>query len=988
MSVEVAIAASFTAEPVREYVEHWLGRLGLAGTVRFAPYGQVLQQLLDPGSLLNANAAGLDVVLVRARDWSASEAEVPSDADARSWAAELASAIVEHREHARVPLLVIGCPEPGDPSSAREFQAELARRLREARGVEARTDADLLEAYPLSADRIHDAGADALGKIPYTSELYAALATTIVRRLYGAVARRPKAIAVDCDNTLWDGVCGERRPAELELPAHCLELQRFLVAQAEAGILVCLCSKNSPDDVQRVFRERRDDMPLAWDHVVAHRINWEPKSSNITELARELDISRDGFVFIDDNPVERAEVEAGCPDVLVIPAPQSEAQRFLRHLWPLDARATTDEDRSRTEFYRSNAQRAELRDRAETFAGFVRALNVEVDVRPVADDDVERIAQLSRRTTQLNTTGAVYDALAIAAHRDHEERLCLAARVTDRFGSYGIVGACFAHVEGDCLYVDALQLSCRALGRGAEHRFAAHIGRLAVDRGLRRVVFRYVETARNAPARAFLAAIGAPDARREGFECEADRLAALEFEPGHAVAEPPSESSVTRSTGWAMSSRVAVEIASTSYCMRTLRSAVRSARTSQTTGRRDPLSPRDEYEAILTELWAAVLETDEVDVAADVFSTYGATSMHAMRVVAALQRRLGLEVAPEEILAVPTVAQQARVVRDGVGHDVLIPLRRSGEGDPLFLVHPAGGTSFAYLALAKLLEGRPIWGIQDPHILRTHGHHASIHQMSRAYLAAIREVKPRGPYLLGGWSLGGTVAFEMAVRLEAEGEDVRLFLFDPFAPGEKIRSIFMSAYWAAQSRLWALASRFPRLGRIMFRRLRQSEDPWERIGMILLSRADRVQGRAIAQLAFPGAIELDPGCSESEVWHKLFEHATRQAPEKVLPGATAENTFHRLRVMAGHARLETHHATRHRFRGMATLYAAKDSPSVRGWSRLLTGSFSHVPVEAQPQGRLRTPHTAFLHERNLPLFIDDLRRRLGDGPTATRGTTA
>lgn len=991
MSVRVAVCSSFTAEPVGEYIEYWLNRLGVVGEVSFAPYDQVLQQLLDPRSILNTNAAGLNAVFVRAGDVRVDSSTALGDEDARSWAAELASAIVEQCARARVPLLVVVCPEAGRPPAAGAFYEELERRLHGARGVDLRSGADILEMYPLSTDRLFDTRADTLARIPYTNDFYAALATATVRRLYGEVARRPKAIAVDCDNTLWDGVCGERPPADLKFPAQCLQLQRFLVAQAAAGVLVCLCSKNSSSDVERVFRERRDDMPLSWTQIAAHRIDWAPKSKNITELARDLDIARGSFAFIDDNPVECAEVQAACPEVLVIPAPTSDAERFLRHLWPFDVRRTTDADRHRTEFYRSNAERAELEDRTSSFADFIRELNVRVDVRPVGDADVERVVQLTRRTTQFNTTGAILGASAVAEYRDDDGRLCLVAHVSDRFGSYGLVGACFAQIDGERLRVDALQFSCRALGRGAEHRFAARIGEIAVARGLTYVDFRCVRTERNAPARAFLASLGSADASGEMIRCAARALAGLEFDPEGGASERPVVSKVSRSTGWAMDSRTAVEIAFTLYSIRAFRAAVRSGRSGRRSGhapgRGGRLSPRDEYEGILSELWAEVLEVAEVDVAADVFTAYGATSLHAMRVVAALQQRLGVQIAPEELIAVPTIAQQARVVRDGASHDVLVPLRRDGRGAPLFLVHPAGGTSFAYLPLAKMLEGRPVWGIQDPHILRTEGHHGSVHEMKREYVAAIRQVQSRGPYLLGGWSLGGTVAFEMAVQLEAEGEQVRLFLFDPFAPGHGLRPIVMSAYWAAQSRLWALASRMPSLGRLMFRRLRHFGDPWERIGMIMLSRPDRVEGRALARLAFPGVVELERGCSESEAWRRLFEHARQQAPEKVLPGATAENTFHRLRVMAGHARLEIQHAAKNHFGGPATLYAAEDSPSVVGWSRLLTGSFTHVPVQARPQGRLRTPHTAFLHEYNLPLFIDDLRRRLDDGPALPQRTT-
>ena len=107
--------------------------------------------------------------------------------------------------------------------------------------------------------------------------------------------------------------------------------------QLDSGMLLCLCSKNNQEDVLDVFSQRTD-MPLRRENFAAMRLNWEPKSGNLKALARELGLGLDSFIFIDDNPVECAEVEANCPQVQVLQLPEDPAQipTFLAHCWVFD----------------------------------------------------------------------------------------------------------------------------------------------------------------------------------------------------------------------------------------------------------------------------------------------------------------------------------------------------------------------------------------------------------------------------------------------------------------------------------------------------------------------------------------------------------------------------------------------------------------------------------------------------------------------------
>src|SRR5204862_373136 len=167
-----------------------------------------------------------------------------------------------------------------------------------------------------------------------------------------------KVIVLDCDNTLWAGVCGEDGAKGIRLDPPFQSLQKFMRAQHEAGMLLCLCSKNNEEDVNEVFAQRLD-MPLRREHLISSRLNWLSKSENLKSIAQELGLGLDSFIFVDDNPVECAEVEANCPEVLTVQLPEDPQQipQFLRHCWVFDHLTRTAEDIKRGEMYRQNRQR-------------------------------------------------------------------------------------------------------------------------------------------------------------------------------------------------------------------------------------------------------------------------------------------------------------------------------------------------------------------------------------------------------------------------------------------------------------------------------------------------------------------------------------------------------------------------------------------------------------------------------------------------------
>ncbi|WP_404362460.1 amino acid adenylation domain-containing protein [Corallococcus coralloides] len=199
------------------------------------------------------------------------------------------------------------------------------------------------------------------------------------------------------------------------------------------------------------------------------------------------------------------------------------------------------------------------------------------------------------------------------------------------------------------------------------------------------------------------------------------------------------------------------------------------------TGVRVP--PRTELEKTLTGLWEGLLP-GPVGIH-DNFFEVGGNSLLAVRLMARLRQELGRELPLATLFEMPTVALLAASLegpeaprREGRG--ALVPIQPSGTRPPLFLVHPVGGSVLCYAELArKLGADQPVFGLQVP----PGAPPRSIEAMAAAYLEALRDVQPRGPYHLGGWSMGGVVAYEMARQLQAAGDTVStLALIDVLVP--------------------------------------------------------------------------------------------------------------------------------------------------------------------------------------------------------------
>jgi amino acid adenylation domain-containing protein len=205
-------------------------------------------------------------------------------------------------------------------------------------------------------------------------------------------------------------------------------------------------------------------------------------------------------------------------------------------------------------------------------------------------------------------------------------------------------------------------------------------------------------------------------------------------------------------------------------------------------GSRRSVAPRDELERELAHVWEEVLGVKPVGVT-DSFFELGGQSLLAVRLVARLRERLGRTVPLAALFEGPTIEELAARLRAGTPASVQgnrVTLQPEGTGTPVFWVHPVGGNVLCYAELARHLgTGRPFHALQATGLDGSEPPLTRVEDMAHRYVEQVRAVQPEGPYLLGGWSLGGTVAYAMARELRRQGQEVSLLvLLDSFAPAE------------------------------------------------------------------------------------------------------------------------------------------------------------------------------------------------------------
>jgi FkbH-like protein len=494
------LAMSGTADPLDVFVRAEAATRARAAEMRVLPFNTLAQALLAgprPGDLEIFLLLPWD--FVPAANWRSGIPRDRPDADDLRRSAQRTADLLVSRRATR--LLYVPAPLPPLCSPAED--ASLAHWLL---SLVWSLNARVLPADVFSLGRYLETGC------PFAGAELGRIAEEVIERALAAPTPSRRVLVTDLDNVLWAGVLAEDGIDGIAFAPEGTGYRHFIFQSllsrlGREGVILCAVSRNDLDVAMEPLRGGR--MVLGADDFVAVLGSYQPKSAQIEQLAIQLNLGLDSFVFVDDNPVELAEVASRLPSVhcLAFPAKDEMILSLCGELARLFANPTvTAEDRERTELYRRRLSATLPLDAGETdLTGFLRGLGMKLTIRDRSEGDRSRVVQLINKTNQFNLNG----------RRVTEEELdrvlapggrLYGATLEDRHGSHGEILACLISADG---VVTSFVMSCRVFQRRVEHAFLAWLA--GQPHPPQQLVF--AATPRNTPIQHFL---GDPGFRRSG----------------------------------------------------------------------------------------------------------------------------------------------------------------------------------------------------------------------------------------------------------------------------------------------------------------------------------------------------------------------------------------------------------------------------------------------------------------------------------------
>lgn len=345
-----------------------------------------------------------------------------------------------------------------------------------------------------------------LGKIVQSNAGLKAMETAIDHCLHIANGTPKKVLVLDLDNTLWGGIAGENDSTPVYLSEEkkglsYKNLQRVIKKMQHTGVILAIASKNNPQDALEIINQH-PHMILREEDFASIRINWEPKSSNLEEIAKELNLGLDSFVFFDDNPTERELIQTMLPQVVVpdFPLKPENLAGAMTEIYEtyFEKLTVTKEDLEKTSQYASNAKRNELEKSAVDYTTFLKQLQIKVETKEVSLNE-ERFFQLVNKTNQFNLTTLRYDRGMLQHILDSDKKLVYLFQVADRFGDNGIVGALVVSLEEELPFIENFVLSCRVMGKLIENYIMDYVEQDLLKRGYEALSGVYRPTPKNMP---------------------------------------------------------------------------------------------------------------------------------------------------------------------------------------------------------------------------------------------------------------------------------------------------------------------------------------------------------------------------------------------------------------------------------------------------------------------------------------------------------
>lgn len=299
---------------------------------------------------------------------------------------------------------------------------------------------------------------------PYSQTLIARVTDEIYKHYSALYQKSKKCLILDCDNVLWGGTLVEDGIENLQLGndfgREYQDFQRYILYLYNLGICICVCSKNSENEVRKVFQEH-SGMILKENHIELFWVNWDSKAKGIRHIARQLNIGLDSIIFIDDSQNEINEVSALLPEVECVLFNKRRIYTDLK-LFLTDAISTYDV-RVRHDFYKNIGLRRKIEMNCSSEKDYALSLNTIVSFERTKQIEINRITELLFRANK-RTNGTRLTKMDIHNNLENDRYIHLSVIVSDKFSDLGLVG--YICICDDIIF--SFVLSCRAMGRGIE----------------------------------------------------------------------------------------------------------------------------------------------------------------------------------------------------------------------------------------------------------------------------------------------------------------------------------------------------------------------------------------------------------------------------------------------------------------------------------------------------------------------------------------
>ena len=494
-------------------------RHGIALECTSANFDQVIQAALDEKSSIYKDSPDAVLIAIDHRglplrtslgDQAASEINLKKVRQyfqtIRSGIKANSNAVCIFQTLAAPPELVLGNIERSTPGTVRSLIDAINQVIMET----VRETGDLLLDVATIAETVglaewHCPRQWNLARLPFSDNYLPLYADQFARGIAALRGKSRRCLVFDLDNTLWGGVIGDDGIEGIKVAQGdpvgeaYLSLQRYARALRERGIVLAVSSKNEDTAARRPFREH-PEMLLRESDFAVFQANWNDKATNIKAISKELSLGLDSLVFLDDNPAERGLVRKLLPQVAVPELPDDPAlfTRTLAAAGYFESAFFSAEDARRADFYQDNARRVALERQAGDVEAYLASLSMEITFQPFDATGRGRITQLINKSNQFNLTTQRYTEAEIEAIEHDSDYFTLQVRLADVFGDNGMISAVICREKTPAEWeIELWLMSCRVLGRRVENAVLHEIVNTARERGISRLVGRYIPSDRN-----------------------------------------------------------------------------------------------------------------------------------------------------------------------------------------------------------------------------------------------------------------------------------------------------------------------------------------------------------------------------------------------------------------------------------------------------------------------------------------------------------